>query len=63
MFVGVSLIQLFTRFAMLGAEWVMWVLVGLSVASVALMLERVMYYRSLNDDLDRLADTRRVERI
>lgn len=52
---GFSLIQLFTRFAMLGAEWVMWVLVALSVASVAFMLERAKYYRSLNDDLDALA--------
>ncbi len=54
---GFSLIQLFTRFAMLGAEWVMWVLVAISVASVAVMLERARYYRSLHDDLDRLAST------
>lgn len=53
---GFSLIQLFTRFAMLGAEWVMWVLVALSVASVALMLERARYYNSLSDDLERLSD-------
>jgi biopolymer transport protein ExbB len=52
---GFSLIQLFTRFAMLGAEWVMWVLVALSVASVAVMLERARYYGSLSDDLDALA--------
>lgn len=37
---GFSLIRLFTSFAMLGAEWVMWVLVALSVASVAVILER-----------------------
>lgn len=53
---GFSLIRLFSSFAMLGAEWVMWVLVVLSVASVAVMLERGRYYRSLNDDLDKLAD-------
>ena len=53
---GFSLIKLFTSFAMLGAEWVMWVLVLLSIASVAVMLERWRYYRSLNDDLDKLAD-------
>ncbi len=51
-----SLIHLFTSFAMLGAEWVMWILVALSVASVAVMLERLRYYGSLADDLDRLAD-------
>ena len=53
---GFSLIRLFTSFAMLGAEWVMWVLVALSVASVALMLERARYYRSLDDDLEKLGD-------
>ena len=51
-----SLIHLFTSFAMLGAEWVMWILVALSVASVAVMLERARYYASLGDDLDRLSD-------
>jgi biopolymer transport protein ExbB len=50
-----SLIELFKSFAMLGAEWVMWVLVALSVASVAFMLERAKYYRSLDDDLETLA--------
>jgi biopolymer transport protein ExbB len=53
---GFSLIRLFTSFAMLGAEWVMWVLVALSVASVGVMLERWAYYRSVEDDLDKLAD-------
>ena len=53
---GFSLIRLFTSFAMLGAEWVMWVLVALSVASVAVMLERAWYYRSLDDDLEKLSD-------
>ncbi len=50
-----GLIGLFTSFAMLGAEWVMWVLVLLSIASVAVMLQRAMYYRSLADDLDALS--------
>ena len=53
---GFSLIRLFTSFAMLGAEWVMWVLVALSVASVAVMLERARYYHSLEEDLDRLGE-------
>lgn len=51
-----SLIRLFTRFAMFGAEWVMWVLIGLSVASIAIMVERSRYYRSLQDDLGSLGD-------
>ena len=52
-----GLIGLFTKFAMLGAEWVMWLLVALSVASVAIMFERGYYYRSLSDDLDKLGRT------
>lgn len=51
-----GLIGLFTKFAMLGAEWVMWLLVALSVASVAIMFERGYYYRSLSDDLDKLGE-------
>jgi biopolymer transport protein ExbB len=50
-----SLIKTFTSFAMLGAEWVMWVLVGLSLASIAVMIERYRYFLSLDDDLDKLA--------
>lgn len=38
-----------------GAGWVMWLLVGLSVISVAIMLERGWFYWSLRDDLARLA--------
>lgn len=52
---GFSLIKLFTSFAMLGAEWVMWVLIGLSLASIGVMVERSRYYRRLSDDLARLA--------
>ncbi len=50
-----SLIKLFTSFAMLGAEWVMWVLIALSFVTVSIMIARARYYRSLNDDLDALA--------
>lgn len=50
-----SLIKMFTSFAMLGAEWVMWVLIALSFVTVSIMIERARYYRSLNDDLDALA--------
>lgn len=50
-----SLIKTFTTFAMLGAEWVMWILIALSLASIAVMIERYRYYRSLDDDLDALS--------
>lgn len=44
--------RLMTNF---GAGWVMWLLVGLSVLSVAIMLERGWFYWSLRDDLAKLA--------
>jgi biopolymer transport protein ExbB/TolQ len=44
--------RLMTNF---GAEWVMWLLLGLSVISVAIMLERIWFYMSLRDDLPSLA--------
>jgi biopolymer transport protein ExbB len=44
--------RLMTNF---GAAWVMWLLLGLSVVSVAIMLERGWFYYSLRDDLAGLA--------
>jgi biopolymer transport protein ExbB len=38
-----------------GAGWVMWLMVGLSVVSVAIMLERGWFYWSLRDDIAALA--------
>jgi biopolymer transport protein ExbB len=51
-----SLIKLFTSFAMLGAEWVMWLLVALSALSIAVIIDRVLYFRGLRDDLGALGD-------
>jgi biopolymer transport protein ExbB len=39
-----------------GAGWVMWIMIGLSVVSVAIMLERTWFYFSLRDDIAALAD-------
>ena len=44
-----------------GAGWVMWLLLVLSVISVAIMLERGWFYWSLRDDLARLANDLRSE--
>jgi len=38
-----------------GAQWVMWLLFGLSVLSVGIALERWLYYRSVGGDLAALA--------
>lgn len=43
-----------TAFAMLGAAWVMWLLVGLSVISLAIILERIYFFSVTRDDVDRL---------
>ena len=43
-----------TAFAMLGAAWVMWLLVGLSVISLAIILERIYFFSVTRDDIDRL---------
>jgi biopolymer transport protein ExbB/TolQ len=46
--------QRLTAFALLGATWVMWVLIGLSVVGVAIMLERAYFYASTRDNIDAL---------
>ncbi|MBI4954860.1 MAG: MotA/TolQ/ExbB proton channel family protein [Myxococcales bacterium] len=38
-----------------GAEWVMWLMIGLSVVSVAIILERAYFFFTLRDDLNRLS--------
>ena len=44
--------RLMTNF---GAGWVLWLLLVLSIISVAIMLERGWFYWSLRDDIARLA--------
>lgn len=44
--------RLMTNF---GAAWVMWLLIFLSIVSVAVMLERAWFYFSIRDDLVKLA--------
>ena len=51
-----NLTQKLLGFTLLGAEWVLWLLIGLSVISVGIMIERILYYRGLNIDFGALAD-------
>lgn len=44
----------FNAFAMLGATWVMWLLVALSVVGLAVILERAYYFFSTTDDIEAL---------
>jgi biopolymer transport protein ExbB/TolQ len=43
-----NLTEKFLQFALLGAEWVLWLLVALSVVSVYVMLERLLFLRSVS---------------
>ncbi|MBN2344473.1 MAG: MotA/TolQ/ExbB proton channel family protein [Deltaproteobacteria bacterium] len=38
------------------AEWVLWLLIGLSVVSVAIMIERAVFYRRHSVDVDGIKD-------
>lgn len=49
-----SITELFKNFTLLGAEWVLWLLVALSVASVAVMIERVRFFNARSIDVDQL---------
>lgn len=44
----IDLTDKFLQLALLGANWVLWILVVLSIASVAIVFERWLYYRGLN---------------
>jgi biopolymer transport protein ExbB/TolQ len=50
-----SLTEQFLNFALLGAEWVMWLLVGLSIVSVGVMIERGLFLRARRVDIDKLS--------
>lgn len=43
-----------TAFAMLGASWVLWLLVGLSIIGLAIVLERTYYLLASRDDVAKL---------
>jgi biopolymer transport protein ExbB len=43
----------FVAFAQLGAEWVLWLLIGLSVLSVGIMIDRALWFRRRETDTER----------
>ena len=49
------LTQLFLKLTFVGAEWVMWILLLLSIISIALMVERCLYFLRTKIDGDGLA--------
>jgi biopolymer transport protein ExbB len=51
----------FLAFTLLGAEWVLWLLIALSIISFAIMIERAYYFLTHGIDVDSLAgDLRRL---
>ena len=38
----------FLELAAVGSEWILWLLVGLSLISVAVMIERIIFYQSVS---------------
>lgn len=43
-----SLQEAFLQLALLGADWVLWILVALSVASLAIVIERWLFFRNID---------------
>ncbi|MDB4952833.1 MAG: MotA/TolQ/ExbB proton channel [Myxococcales bacterium] len=44
----------FVAFAQLGATWVLWLLIALSVLSIGVMIDRALWFRGREADIDRL---------
>lgn len=51
-----QLIERLQRVASGGGGWVLWVMIALSVISVAIMAERLIFFASHRDDTDKLTD-------
>ncbi len=47
--------ELFKNFTLLGATWVLWLLVILSILSIGIMIERWLYYGARTADLETLS--------
>src|ERR1044072_7476960 len=47
-----NLSSAFVDFAQLGADWVLWVLIGLSVVSVGVMIDRYLWLRQRDTDAE-----------
>lgn len=48
-----DLSKAFVDFAKLGAEWVLWLMIGLSIISIGVMIDRFLWFRDRDADADR----------
>lgn len=51
-----DIIKVLSKLASLGSAWVMWLLLALSVISIAAMVERAFFFRKAEGDIDELGD-------
>lgn len=51
-----NLTESFLKITLLGAEWVMWLLIGLSVISITIMIERALFFLIRRVDIDTLSE-------
>ncbi len=51
-----DIIKPLLKLALLGSQWVMWLLLGLSVLSISAMVERWLFFRAAEKDPDELGD-------
>jgi biopolymer transport protein ExbB/TolQ len=51
-----NITEQFLNFTLLGAEWVLWLLVLLSILSVGVMVDRLLFFRARAIDAESLAD-------
>jgi biopolymer transport protein ExbB/TolQ len=49
----INLSGAFVEFAQLGADWVLWLLIGLSIISVGVMIDRFLWFSGRDTDTDR----------
>ena len=55
-----NITEQFMNFTLLGAEWVLWLLIGLSVLSIGIMIERALFFQARGVDPDEvIADLKR----
>ncbi len=51
-----DIIRTLLKLALLGSQWVMWLLIALSVLSIGAMVERWLFFRASDPDVDELGD-------
>ena len=50
-----NIVEKLLGFSLLGAEWILWLLLILSILSIAIMFERFFYYRAIRVDFPKFA--------